>query len=51
MKLEIARAALTEHLGLLDDARGELRRLVSECEVSGDLAARDEVLARLRELG
>ena len=39
------------NLGLLDDARSELRRLASEWESQADSVARDEVLARLVELG
>lgn len=38
-------------LGLLDEARGELRRLADEWERGGDDVARDEVLKRVRELG
>jgi hypothetical protein len=38
-------------LGLIDEAREELRRLWKEWEVDGNTAARDEVLARLTELG
>ena len=39
------------NLGLLDDARNELRRLASEWDSQGDPVARDEVLVRLAELG
>jgi lipopolysaccharide biosynthesis regulator YciM len=38
-------------LGLLDEAREELRRLASEWDSERDAAARDEVLARHMELG
>jgi hypothetical protein len=38
-------------LGLVDDARRELRRVAVEWDAHGDLAARDEALGRCRELG
>jgi hypothetical protein len=47
------RRALVENyvtLGLVDDARRELRRLASEWDAAGDTEERDEVLARLREI-
>ncbi len=37
-------------LGLVDEARTELRRLISEWEAAGNQAARAEVLARLEKL-
>jgi hypothetical protein len=39
------------NLGLLDDARNELRRLASEWEAAEDGTAQEEALARLTELG
>ena len=53
-ELRDVRRTLAENylqLGLVDDARGELRRLAAEWAASGDVAARDEALGRLRELG
>ncbi len=38
-------------LGLIEDARKELRRLAVEWEAAGDAAAQHEVVARLRALG